>query len=150
MFVTLAIGRCSLAPAEDLATIDVTPAARRSGMTTPSAPAASAVRRTAPRLCGSSTPSSTTISECCPRFASMTSSRSLYCFADVTATTPWCAPFPAMRSNSGRGRKRTAIPTLRHSSTTRCSRKSCRSLATPTHWNARPRAFKASATALMP
>src|ERR1035438_5580121 len=38
----------------------VNPNARRSGMTTPPAPAACAVRTMAPRLCGSSTPSSTT------------------------------------------------------------------------------------------
>src|ERR1035437_4126922 len=63
MFVTLATGRCSLAPAETFAPAPVTAADRRSGITTPSAPAASAVRRIAPRLCGSSTPSSTTISE---------------------------------------------------------------------------------------
>ena len=63
MFVTLAMGRCSLAPAEALVTVPVTLAARRSGMTTPFAPAASAVRRIAPRLCGSSTPSRTITSE---------------------------------------------------------------------------------------
>jgi hypothetical protein len=39
MFVTLAIGRCSLAPAETFATAAVTAAERRSGITTPSAPA---------------------------------------------------------------------------------------------------------------
>ena len=36
IFVTLAIGRCSLAPAETLATVPVTGADRRSGMMTPS------------------------------------------------------------------------------------------------------------------
>ena len=45
MFVTFAMGRCSLAPADALVTVAVTPAARRSGITTPSAPEASAVRR---------------------------------------------------------------------------------------------------------
>src|SRR6266446_5782535 len=88
MFVTFAMGRCSLAPADDFATVPVTPAARLSGITTPSAPEASAVRRIAPRLCGSSTPSSTMTSEYCPRFAAITSSKSAYCFDEVTATTP--------------------------------------------------------------
>ncbi len=50
MFVTFAIGMCSLAPAETLVTVPVTAAARRSGMTRPLAPAASAVRRIAPEI----------------------------------------------------------------------------------------------------
>ena len=48
--VARAIGKCSTAPAEALATVSFNPAARRSGMKTPSAPAHSAVRRIAPRL----------------------------------------------------------------------------------------------------
>ena len=40
--------------------MSVSPAARRSGITTAAAPAAWAVRMIAPRLCGSSMPSSTT------------------------------------------------------------------------------------------
>src|SRR5689334_20943394 len=55
-----------------------------------------------------------------------------------------------MRSISCRVRNRTATPCLRQSSTMRCSRKSCRSLVTPTHSSARPRAFKASVTGLIP
>ena len=46
-------------PAEALQTAGVTSAARRSGITTPSAPATSAVRQTAPRFCGSCTSSRT-------------------------------------------------------------------------------------------
>src|SRR5207249_3184687 len=52
-----------------------------------------------------------------------------------------------MRSSSARGTKRTAMPFLRDSSTTRCKRRSWRSLATPTHSKARPRALSASVTA---
>ena len=60
IFFTRATGRCATAPAEARAAASVSPAARRSGMTTPLAPAASAVRMIAPRFCGSSTPSSKT------------------------------------------------------------------------------------------
>ena len=38
ILVTFAMGRCSLAPAEALVTVGVTPTALRSGITTPSAP----------------------------------------------------------------------------------------------------------------
>src|SRR5262245_46234876 len=58
--VTRATRTYSTAPAEVLATVSLRPAARCSGMKTPSTPAHSQVRRTAPRLCGSSTPSSST------------------------------------------------------------------------------------------
>jgi hypothetical protein len=61
MLVTRVTGRYSSAPAAALATTSVRPTARRSGMMMPPAPAACAVRTIAPRLCGSSTPSSTTI-----------------------------------------------------------------------------------------
>ncbi len=57
---TRATGRCSTAPADALQTAGVTSAERRSGMTTPVAPAASAVRQIAPRFCGSVTSSSAT------------------------------------------------------------------------------------------
>ena len=55
---------CSTAPAEALATIDVTPAEPWRGSTRPSAPAPSQARTIAPRLRGSVTPSSTTTSGC--------------------------------------------------------------------------------------
>ena len=138
MLVTLAMGMCSLAPAETLVTVPVTLADRRSGMTMPLAPAASAVRRIAPRLCGSSTPSRTTTSEYSARLAAITSSRSLYCLAEVTATTPWCATLPAMRSSSERSKKRTWRPRRRDSSIRRCRRMSWRSLAIPIHSNVAP------------
>ena len=57
--VTTAIGRCSIAPAEERATAGVTTAEPWAGTTTPVAPAASALRQTAPRLRGSVTRSST-------------------------------------------------------------------------------------------
>jgi transcriptional regulator with GAF, ATPase, and Fis domain len=52
------------------------PTARRSGMTMPSAPTASAVRITAPKLCGSSMPSSTTMKALLPRRFSKSAARS--------------------------------------------------------------------------
>src|SRR5436309_194208 len=55
MFLTTATGRCSIAPAEARTTAGVTRAALCAGTTIPVAPAASPVRATAPRLCGSVT-----------------------------------------------------------------------------------------------
>ena len=57
---TRATARCSTAPAEAFATAGVTAAARRSGRTTPSAPAHSAVRQIAPTFWGSWTSSRAT------------------------------------------------------------------------------------------
>ena len=54
MLATRTTGIYSTAPAEVLATVAVSPTPRRLGMMTPCAPAASAVRMMAPRLCGSS------------------------------------------------------------------------------------------------
>src|SRR4051812_966255 len=48
-----AAGRCPTAPADALHPAAVPSAARRSGITTPVAPDASAVRQMAPRFCGS-------------------------------------------------------------------------------------------------
>ena len=59
-FFTRAIATCSTAPALALHTAGVTSAERRSGMITAVAPAASAVRQTAPRFCGSVISSSAT------------------------------------------------------------------------------------------
>ena len=61
-FTTTATGRCSTAPADARHTAAVTRTALRSGRTTPVAPAPSALRQTAPRLCGSVTPSRQTSS----------------------------------------------------------------------------------------
>jgi hypothetical protein len=57
--VSRATRACSLAPALALTAAAVTPTARSFGITTPLAPAPSAARKTAPRLRGSVTPSST-------------------------------------------------------------------------------------------
>ena len=62
MFTTSATFTCDTAPADALAAAPPSGAACRSWRTTPSPPAASTVRRIAPTLCGSSTPSSTTMS----------------------------------------------------------------------------------------
>ena len=58
----MAIGRCSTAPAEALATTAVTPAEPCFGITSPCAPRHSHERAMAPRLRGSVTPSSATTS----------------------------------------------------------------------------------------
>ncbi len=57
--VTVTTGTVSAAPLAALATVALTATARSLGMTTACAPKASALRRQAPRLCGSVTPSST-------------------------------------------------------------------------------------------
>ena len=57
---TIAIGTCSIAPAAALATVGVTCTARWRGRTTPSTPAPSPKRSSAPRLPGSVTPSTAT------------------------------------------------------------------------------------------
>src|ERR1019366_3114195 len=74
----------------------------------PPAPAACAVRMMAPRLWGSSTPSSTTTS-CEPA----TSSRSANFLLAPIATTPWWAAVPASRSSAGRGSNRTGTEARR-------------------------------------
>jgi hypothetical protein len=58
-FVTWISGSVSAAPDATLRTVGVRPAARSRGTMTAFAPAASALRRQAPRLCGSCTPSNT-------------------------------------------------------------------------------------------
>src|ERR1017187_9940317 len=60
---------------------------------------------TAPRLCGSSTPSSTTSIS-----LAATESRSVYLRAAPRAITPWCAEELANRSSDERGSKRTGTP----------------------------------------
>src|SRR6478735_6075596 len=55
-----------------------------------------------------------------------------------------------MRSSSTRGNNRTGMPCCRHSWISFCRRRSCRSFATPTHSNARPRALSASVTVFIP
>ena len=57
-FVTVTTGVVSAAPAATLRALAVRPAARSLGTITARAPQASAVRKQAPKLCGSCTPSS--------------------------------------------------------------------------------------------
>ena len=57
-FTTRATGMCAAAPADTFHAAAVTEAERRSGRITPLAPNAAAERMTAPRFCGSVTPSS--------------------------------------------------------------------------------------------
>ena len=60
--VTIKYGTVSAAPLATLATVALRPTAWSFGATTACAPAPSATRRQAPRLCGSVTPSSTSSS----------------------------------------------------------------------------------------
>ena len=64
---TLVTGICSTAPAEVLATTAVSPTLLRLGITTPWAPAHSAVRKMAPRLLGSVNSSHKMMSGASPR-----------------------------------------------------------------------------------
>ena len=95
-FLTLATDRCSTAPADALHAAGVTDAARRSGITTPAAPATSAARQIAPRLCGSSIWSSATTSA---SSASSREFRSAYGYGSTSATTPWWSGDPQSRSS---------------------------------------------------
>ena len=81
------------APAEVFATMAVSPALRRLGMMTPCAPAHSAVRMMAPRLCGSLISSHTTSRGASPRSraAERMSSTLAYSRTAARAMTPWCA-----------------------------------------------------------
>src|ERR1035441_4689755 len=145
ILVTRTTGRCSSAPAAALATTSVMPAARRSGMMMAPAPAAWAVRMTAPRLCGSSTPSSTTSIS-----ADATESSSAYWRgAPPRGTTPWWPELVATRSSAERGSKRTGTPARRARSTISCKR------GPPAPWAMTMRSMglaarKASATGWMP
>ncbi len=100
---------CSRPPAEERLTVSDSPALWRSGSSTPSAPAASTVRRIAPRLRGSSTPSRRT-SSAGVRAPSSSFSRVITGLAETTATSPWCGMPPAMRSRVSRGSNRSGIP----------------------------------------
>ena len=69
MFTTRATRMSAVAPAAALTAAGVTDALRRLPMITPCAPAHSALRMMEPRLCGSSTPSSTMTNGASPRCA---------------------------------------------------------------------------------
>ena len=88
--------RCSDAPALALTATGLKGAARRSVSTTPSTPAPSATRRSAPRFCGSSTPSSARSRRFCD--GSESGQKILDGRAScwrTRATTPWWAMVPA-------------------------------------------------------
>ena len=78
------------------------PAARRSGMTTPCAPNAAALRIAAPRLRGSVTWSSATTSGGSPSSFARTrrSSGWAYSYAGMRAARPWCTAPVVIRSSS--------------------------------------------------
>ena len=95
MFVTVINGTVSAAPLAALATVALSPAARSFGTMTACAPNASALRRQAPRLCGSVTPSSTSSSAGSASVSSTSSSVTCGAAASTSATTPWCRGVPA-------------------------------------------------------
>ena len=86
---TSTIRTCASAPAEARAAAGPSAAAWRSWRTTAVAPTASAVRRMAPTLCGSSTPSNTTISGR-GSMATTCSSVQRRGASPSVASTPWC------------------------------------------------------------
>src|SRR3990172_355016 len=117
----------SAAPLATFDTVAPMPAARSLGAITACAPAASATRRQAPRLCGSVTPSSTS-SSAGPASASSRSSR-LSCrrVSATRAMTPWCRPPPAKPSRRAPGTRTSFAPRL----AARASRSLARASARP-------------------
>ena len=97
-----ATGMRAAAPALVFQAEAVMPAARRSGMTTPCAPKPAALRMTAPRLRGSVTWSSTTISGGSPISGarSRRSSGWAYSYAGIRAASPWWTAPAVIRSSS--------------------------------------------------
>ncbi len=101
-----------MAPAEAFTAVPVSPAALRFGIMTPCAPAKFAVRITAPRLCGSSTLSKSTINGGSPfSFAfCKISSTDAYSNAAMTAMAPWCFFVSEIWSNRSFVTKFTTVP----------------------------------------
>src|SRR6266850_1177498 len=81
-------------PLATLDTVVPTPAARSLGAITAWAPAASATRRQAPRLCGSVTPAGTSRSGASLSESRRSSRPSRAGFSNAIATTPWWRPPP--------------------------------------------------------
>ncbi|MNJ52180.1 hypothetical protein D3C77_475030 [compost metagenome] len=125
--VTATSGITSAAPQATLRTAGVRVADLSFGTITARAPAASAVRRQAPRLCGSVTPSSTRISGAPSlRSSSSSSIASPHTWLGLTsATTPWCTP-STQASISRRSAWPTATRFCPARSTMTCTRGSLR------------------------
>ena len=151
---TRAMRRCSAAPALAFTATGLEGAERRSVSTTPSTPAPSATRSSAPRFCGSSTPSSASSSRgrAAGRFAAAGSKRSSMArnsCGRTSATTP-CAPGLRQLGQLLARLWRTRTPASRQRATSRSRRSSCRSRATKT-WSKRRRpALSASSTGCSP
>jgi hypothetical protein len=92
--VTVTTGTVSAAPLAAFATVALTPTARSFGTITACAPNASALRRQAPRLCGSVTPSSTSSSASSGNPSSTSSSVTCGVASSTSATTPWWRAWP--------------------------------------------------------
>src|SRR3990172_11481085 len=102
------------------------------GTMTPWAPAASALRRQAPRLCGSCTPSSTSSSGIGGKWARKDSRSCSFCIgvSRRRATTPWCFTPSARRSRAARGDLWTFTCAARAASSTAAMRLSPRASLT--------------------
>ena len=96
---TRAIGTCSIAPADALATVGVTWTARWRGTSTPSTPAPSQLRMIAPRLPGSVTPSMATRNGGRPGRPRISSPSSASGSAAANAMTPCGASLRARASS---------------------------------------------------
>src|SRR5690606_35506837 len=126
--VTATKGTVSAAPQATLRTVGDRLADLSRGMITACAPAASALRRQAPRLCGSVTPASTSskgtpsyLSSRCPAISSDHS-----WLGETLATTRCCTPPPASLSNSSGCTRSTSTDSLAASSSTAWMRASNR------------------------
>src|SRR5580700_6819686 len=125
--VTVTTGVVSAAPAATLRAAALSDAARSRGTMTASAPQASAVRRHAPRLCGSCTPSSASSSglRACSRAPSKSSSVHGGS-GSMSAATPWCATSPKVRASACASTRSTGRPCCRASSSSSRTRTSSR------------------------
>ena len=112
MFGTRTTGRYSTAPADALPTAAVSPTLRRFGITTPCAPAHSAVRMIAPRLCGSAISSQTIRNGGSPRLSASAkiSSVSENACTAATAAMPWWFSPPHIASSFRASTSLTATP----------------------------------------
>ena len=151
MFVTRETSICSAAPALALSTTAVSPAARRLGMMTPWTPAHSAVRKIAPRLCGSAISSHTTMNGSSPRSAARSRISSMEAYSRIAACAmmPWCAPVALRESSLRRSHSVTTMPFSRALARMRARVRSVSPRATKILSIVRP-ARIASATALRP
>ena len=111
-FTACATGTRAAAPAEVFQALAVIPAERRSGTSTPWAPNPAAERTTAPRLRGSVTESSATISGASWLAVAAWSRSSgwAYSYGGTRAARPWWTAPAVIRSSSARGTSSREMP----------------------------------------